>query len=479
MIRDWSKRAEEWTNRHRPSTLLGVLTVSVSLAAVVNWWTGSDLFRQFFFPKHCIPNSLGKCDPVEWKELLQAIVLTLGLPVAFLLWHWRDRNVRDQIENARKEINLKEFQELQLRAAGAISTDIPEKSRQTLWISALHQMRGYLRGEYGASFKRPALEVYCALIERQKRSEKTDNPDETNPEPDFGLPDSVFRTVRDIIFEEWKCFFWEDFTDRIGWPLQGRSLRRICLPAGAILDGLDLSRTDFSGSELNSVSFAGATLWDANFQGCDLRSAILTGIEGDGVILDQADMAGMSAEGADFSRSSFKETKFHAANLEGANFFKASGSQCLFVNVNLCGANFNGSRLYGCDFQNSKLVSAKFVSAQVLNGRISGADLSGSDLSYAFLDGFFPEQAASCAGATINARTTLPHPILGLTKELLSSEKTEARANWVKHGAILVDQGDDMSDLQTEQDDERIRKGRELVAATRRILEVNDGTSPL
>jgi hypothetical protein len=164
------------------------LALSIAFAAAVNWWTGSDLFRQFFFPRHCDPKLPFNCDPVEWKELLQASFLTLGLPIAFLLWHWRDKNVRDQIENARKDINLKEFQELQLRAAGAISTNIPEKSRQTLWISALHQMRGYLRGEYGASFKRPALEVYCALMERQKRSEKIDDPNEVNPEPDLGLP---------------------------------------------------------------------------------------------------------------------------------------------------------------------------------------------------------------------------------------------------------------------------------------------------
>ncbi len=100
-MKGWLKRLDDWTNAHRPWALLGVVVITVAVVAFLNWATGSDLFRQFFFPRHCDPKFLAKCDPLEWKELFQAAVLLLGLPIAFMLWHWRDRNVRDQIDNAR------------------------------------------------------------------------------------------------------------------------------------------------------------------------------------------------------------------------------------------------------------------------------------------------------------------------------------------------------------------------------------------
>ena len=40
------------------------------------------------------------------------IILIVSAPVAFVIWHFRDENNRQQIENQRKDINLKEFQKL-------------------------------------------------------------------------------------------------------------------------------------------------------------------------------------------------------------------------------------------------------------------------------------------------------------------------------------------------------------------------------
>ena len=40
------------------------------------------------------------------------IILIVSAPVAFAIWHFRDENNKQQIENQRKDINLKEFQKL-------------------------------------------------------------------------------------------------------------------------------------------------------------------------------------------------------------------------------------------------------------------------------------------------------------------------------------------------------------------------------
>jgi hypothetical protein len=129
-VKGWLKSVDNWVYQNRALSLFLTVLLTLIVVVVTNLAAGSDLFRQFFFPKICDKSQPATCDPLEWKDLFQAAILVLGLPVAFLLWHWRDTNVRDQIaeqrnqveeqakqvENSRKDINLKEFQEVQLRA---------------------------------------------------------------------------------------------------------------------------------------------------------------------------------------------------------------------------------------------------------------------------------------------------------------------------------------------------------------------------
>ena len=80
------KKADDWINAHRPWALLIAVTLTTGVVAVINYASGSDLFRQLFFPKTCDLKIPTTCDPLAWKELFQAALLILGLPVAFLLW---------------------------------------------------------------------------------------------------------------------------------------------------------------------------------------------------------------------------------------------------------------------------------------------------------------------------------------------------------------------------------------------------------
>jgi hypothetical protein len=161
-MENWLKRADDWIDKHRPWALLATVTLSLSVLALINWATSSDLFRQFFYPTPCDKRAPTGCDPIEWKELFQAAILVLGLPVAFMLWHWRDRNVRDQIENTRKDLNLREFNEIQVRLAGAVDDHISEKSKIALQTAALFQMSEFLSGERGQQFSRAAFEAIRA-----------------------------------------------------------------------------------------------------------------------------------------------------------------------------------------------------------------------------------------------------------------------------------------------------------------------------
>jgi len=137
---------------------------------------------------------LGSPDFYEIPKLVEKIILSgnapwtlitiiIGAPTAYVIWAFRDHNNRMQIENQRKDINLKDFQKLSEWASGM---HIPEKkitktnfgigegaeaSRTietfeqmegilkdhpslhdgavALQIAAIYQLEAFLRGDYG------------------------------------------------------------------------------------------------------------------------------------------------------------------------------------------------------------------------------------------------------------------------------------------------------------------------------------------
>ena len=129
------------------------------------------------------------------------IILIVSAPVAFVIWHFRDENNRQQIENQRKDINLKEFQKLSEWVSGAHLPEIKTVSKTTqksssedgveiteqtteqseeyakkpdaadfdtfskrdgavaLQISAIYNLLPFFRGDYGESFRRPTFNL--------------------------------------------------------------------------------------------------------------------------------------------------------------------------------------------------------------------------------------------------------------------------------------------------------------------------------
>jgi uncharacterized protein YjbI with pentapeptide repeats len=449
------ERVDDWTNRNRPLTLLGTVALTIVLVALVNWLTGSDLFRQFFFPKFCDLKSPNNCDPLEWKELFQAAVLVLGLSVAFLLWHWRDRNVRDQIEVQRKDINLKEFQEVQIRAVGAIGSEASDVAKEALQIAALHQLRGFLSGDFGPSFKRPAFETYCSLLACDNQSDWEEGDKEDNL-----IASSIFMAIRAIVYEDWRQMFWEDFEKRKSWPLHGRSFRKIELPPEADLCFINLGGVDFFGSSLRYVNFSETQLCTARFDHCDLRRADFTGSSCAGSSFDDSNLSESICTRTAFTDCSFKRTKFQMAKMRGALFSKSNGFECLFSDANLEHAHFHESRLHAVDFTDSNLSGSEFNGANISASCIAGTDLTECNFSYAHLDGFFPDLAKSCRGVILNSKTRLPHPKMPNDRPQLTSERNEVLQLWLDHGALMTPTESGEIEFEGKEDDETIIRRR-------------------
>jgi uncharacterized protein YjbI with pentapeptide repeats len=289
-------------------TVIGTVLVGV----LIDMLTGWHVYDRLFYPAQKTP-----ADVQTWSALIYALALIGGLPVAFLVWHWRDVNKRAEIENTRKDINLKEFQEVQLRAAGALDEKLPQEAREQLQIAALHQLRGFLRGDYGESFKRPAFELllagHAAAVHRIGVPEAQENLESQSLE-------DIRKTVRNlhdrltpidrtrmlIMRDEYNYIFTPEY------PLEGRRFDLLDLSHKILPDGLNFSTSHFFGaiiykshvnrSDFSFAHFEGGILRNAKMHDCKLSGAYLEGADLRWTVFKDADLFNSHLESADFRR---------------------------------------------------------------------------------------------------------------------------------------------------------------------------------
>ena len=134
------------------------------------------------------------------------ITAFISSPVLFVIWRFRDNNATQQINNARKDTNLKEFQKLAEWVSGAHlegakkensdqatlekireyvgaseKSTIQSYSKQYgavgLQIAAVYNLLPFYRGDNGDDFKKPALNLLISawLAMQQIELEKSDD----------------------------------------------------------------------------------------------------------------------------------------------------------------------------------------------------------------------------------------------------------------------------------------------------------------
>jgi hypothetical protein len=328
--------------KNRPLTLALVVVMTAMMAYLADRaLTGGALYQRFLFPPAQRPDSAGP----EWKDLFQALLVVLGLPMALLLWHWRDRNVHHQIENQRKDTNLREFQELQLRAAGSTAGSLADRASETIQIAALHQLRGYLRGDYGESFVRPTFELLCVLLSADKGSQsEAAAAASTNPTVTQG----IFTCVRDIVFEEHKAFFRREF------PFSGRKLKSLRIANGADLSDFTFERVDFSGSHFSSSIISSAV-----FEKCDLRDARFRDV---------------SIINSRFNHCKIENVEFDLCPIRNSNISLTSLVKTNFFDCSIFGTNFSHILMDRVDFRGTRFFSASFFNLRGKDVSLKGCE---------------------------------------------------------------------------------------------------------
>ncbi|SMN13288.1 pentapeptide repeat family protein [Bathymodiolus heckerae thiotrophic gill symbiont] len=308
-------------------------------------------------------------NPYEWvmlkqitkdtKNIISLTTLIITAPIVFVIWVFRDENKLLELENARKDTNLKEFQQLQRWATGNIdgNSDNDNDNKIALQISALHSLRTYLKGEYGESFRRGAYEIFRAILatQHQKILQQLKN-DDSKTIKEFENNDSktitdkidscpLTRQLNIIASEEWFNLLINHNFPTKGISLVGVDLSHTYLHHRTYGETLDLQDAQLQGANLTYVLLQGADLQSAQLQGANLWGTQLQG----------ANLWGTQLQGAGLETAQLQGADLGVAQLQGANLTYAK----------LQGANLNGTQLQGADLQSAQLQGAYLRDAQL------------------------------------------------------------------------------------------------------------------
>lgn len=419
----------------------------------------------------------------EWRDLSPPLLALFGAPVALFLWYWRDVHTRATIENSRKDTNLKEFQEVQMRAAGALDEKLPAEARETLQVAAIHQLRGFIRGDYGEAFRRPAFELLRARLEHSaiERGDDElgrnlkDNSYRINAAQEIiNIEESqqcinrliekqclifneksyhhcmmplrmedllhyehtfvkykIQKEEHYLLIEEWNNIFDSSL------PLRGINLSQVQFDPGTIFANCELQHVNLRGANLHKCHFQNSILWrgqlqGANFKCANLQKANLILAQLQGADLSGADLRGArltqaTLHGAQLSKAQMQGADLSVAYLQGARLYSAQLQGAYLRSAHLEGANLRSAGLQGANLCDADLKGALLPNAQLQGAKLTCSKLQGVDLRDASID------AATNLSAAVYDDTTMFGSILNKDPALAEAQKAQWRAQGARH----------------------------------------------
>ncbi len=311
--------------------------------------------------------------------------VVMSAPIIFAIWVFRDRNRLMELENARKDTNLKEFQQLQRWATGNIEGDKDNQDNKiALQISALHSLRAYLKGEYGDSFRRGAYEIFRASLatQHQKILKQVNESKFENITAEINSC-QLTKQLNIIASEEWFNLLINHNFPTNNISLLGVNLSKSYLHHRTYSKTLDLKfaqlqRADLRDAELDA-ELQGANLTGAQLQEVGLRGAQLQGENLWSAQLQGVDLRGAQLQGAGLAGAQLQRVDLLSAQLQGANLMGAQ----------LQGANLRFAQLQGVDLRGAQLQGVDLWDAQLQGANLSGAQLQWASLRGAQLQGAY------------------------------------------------------------------------------------------
>ena len=355
----------------------------------------------FIFFQICFPELMEKS-----AGLWNFIILVVSAPVAFAIWHFRDENNRQQIENQRKDINLKEFQKLSEWVSGAHLPEIKTIDKTTqkeglkdkgeidgefqlierttekteeygkkphaegfdtfgkregavaLQISAVYNLLPFFRGDYGESFRLPAFNLLKSAWQAMQQDSLKK----------WEMENSSSNKQRAIIWKQQKII--RELRQKAESPM-GVALTHVLLSLDQ--KNMQLNLRDFP-EMLPNLCLAGMNF---HLSGVDEKARNWSGLNLSGV-----DFRGAYLRKVQFEKSQLKRAELKHADLTEANLQKANLLMAKLQNANLTEANLQKAYLFIAQLQNARLYRANLQNASLLRANLQNANLIRSDLPW-------------------------------------------------------------------------------------------------
>lgn len=345
--------------------------------------------------------------------------MLFGLPIAFVIWYFRDHNICEQINNSRKDINLKDFQKLAEWVSGqhlpedkiievtennnkktTLEHFSPPPNHQSysrrmgaesLQVSAIYQLQAFINGEYGDYFRQPSFQLLKSIWDGFVEEWLLTNPLPTRSisnHPTHGSWahgwENAYDWCDEEAIQEWKNKLVKHFSKPLGCVLQKVILSNNGhMLIGNPIDLLDIklvglgigqysSRALTAFGTINTGRYLNCNLFISNLDlnGCNIQGAYLLNSELQGVNFSYALL-----QGSDFRFSNMQKGFFYSANLQCSDMRKAN---LQFSNFTY--ANISNSKLCGAQLQNSILHYAKLQASILSSARLQNTDFTGANL---------------------------------------------------------------------------------------------------
>lgn len=374
-------------------------------------WLGLDATKV----RALIENSKG-------TVLLGIFTTFIGAPIIFIVWLFRDKNNRVQIENARKDTNLKDFQKLSEWASGF---HLPELKRtqnikhakkfkngsmdeyseeettniedflapdgsnsisrrqgaEALQASAIAQLEAFMFGKYGEQFMQPAFLLIHAIWESIITQQQIRYPDLQDFHESLELlhRNPIISALNKALAGAGGAHL-RLFENNLS-GLNFSALNTTCSALrGLNLAGCNLAGSNFSYVELSKSNFVGANLKFVNISFA--RAKIIN--------LSDSNMFQCNLSNANFTQAQLIRTNLVASNLQKSRFFhcnlmKVNLSRADLSEANLSSCNLSNAYLFGVDLTKANLSKVNLYKANLSNCFLSDTKLYNTDLSSANL----------------------------------------------------------------------------------------------
>ena len=423
----WKNRLKKWQEQNKKSLVERWDKKSNSAKVLYAAILSAIIFVLIYCP--AIKNNSDK-SAGYWNF----IILIVSSPVAFVIWQFRDENSRQQIENQRKDINLKEFQKLSEWVSGAHLPEIkiveknitkssfttdnesatsPEKkiTEQTeecskeygqkpdtdhfdilgkrddfdtfskrdgaiaLQISAIYNLLPFFRGDYGESFRLPAFNLLKSAWQAMQQDSL--NKLETEDYLEDRARKYIIKRLQHnadspmAVALTYVLLSFDRKNEQLNLHYFPEMRSNLCL-AGANLHFLmeTTKLKSLSGIDLSEIDLRGANLKSTNLSGSNLFSANLSG----------ADLSNANLSGTNLIKANLSNANLERTNLFGANLIKANLSHTNLERANLSGANLSDANLANANLENTDLSNANLSGANLSKTNLFNTNLFNVDL---------------------------------------------------------------------------------------------------